>query len=549
VDGGPNDGVQQTFPIKPHGRKILATSAGQGSAEFSLPILATADPKEGNLEIQVSPSLTGSLVGSLDQLIGFPYGCVEQTMSRFLPSVLVAQTVRDLGLPKPKRLNELPSIVRDSLARLSNMQHDDGGWGWWEYDDSNPEMTALALDGLARAKAAGWNVSPAKPEKAVAWAVKSLEADAHAKYQMSIRDRIYLIDAVLRWGETGSKALLDGFTASKLNSVELATLALAYNTAGNADQARSTLDLLKAKAQDGKEVAYWAPETNVWGDEATSWALAAFEAIRPADPIVPKLVRYLMNTRKGLDWQSTRDSAYALIGLTQYLKQNKEQSQPSTAEILVDGKSVKKIYLDPKLPMDPNWTLKIPRSSLGNSSVSVHLVNTGPGKCYYSVQLNTLDIAPELKPETTDPGLSVVRHYYRLEPRQLENGSIRLLPTLKPMSSFTSGDLVRVEIDISSDVPRKYMMIEEPTPSSCRVEERDVPGGSDQWSEWWSRTVTLDDRVAFFATEIPKGTSKITYTMTAEQTGKVSALPTMVQNMYDPERNAYAAEDAIQVEK
>ena len=64
----------------------------------------------------VSPTLAGDLGKALDGLIDFPYGCVEQTMSRFMPAVLVQKTVRELGLPAPKRLDKLPEIVRDSLA-------------------------------------------------------------------------------------------------------------------------------------------------------------------------------------------------------------------------------------------------------------------------------------------------------------------------------------------------------------------------------------------------------------------------------------------------
>ncbi len=34
-------------------------------------------------------------------------------------------------------------------------QHEDGGWGWWETDDSHPFMTAYVVAGLAQAQAAG----------------------------------------------------------------------------------------------------------------------------------------------------------------------------------------------------------------------------------------------------------------------------------------------------------------------------------------------------------------------------------------------------------
>ena len=50
------------------------------------------------LGIRVSPSIAGSLFGALDYLTTYPYGCVEQTMSSFLPNIVVTQAVNEHGL-------------------------------------------------------------------------------------------------------------------------------------------------------------------------------------------------------------------------------------------------------------------------------------------------------------------------------------------------------------------------------------------------------------------------------------------------------------------
>ena len=48
--------------------------------------------------------------------------------------------------------------MQAGLDRLYTYQHDDGGWGWWQTDDSHPFMTAYVLAGLSQAKAAGFDV-------------------------------------------------------------------------------------------------------------------------------------------------------------------------------------------------------------------------------------------------------------------------------------------------------------------------------------------------------------------------------------------------------
>ena len=46
---------------------------------------------------------------------------------------------------------ELQRKIKAGLERLTDFQHEDGGWGWWKTDDSDVFMTAY----VARRIAAG----------------------------------------------------------------------------------------------------------------------------------------------------------------------------------------------------------------------------------------------------------------------------------------------------------------------------------------------------------------------------------------------------------
>ena len=126
--------------------------------ETKFTINVPKDATFASLKLTTSPSLAAGLIDSLNYLTGYPYGCVEQTMSRFLPDVLVKQTLDKLQIKNDKLQVELPKQVEDSLTRLYNFQHGDGGWGWWEDDDSQPYETAYVIYGLAQAKKAGYKV-------------------------------------------------------------------------------------------------------------------------------------------------------------------------------------------------------------------------------------------------------------------------------------------------------------------------------------------------------------------------------------------------------
>ena len=107
----------------------------------------------------LSPSIAGSLFGALEYLTSFPYGCVEQTMSSFLPNIIVQQAVQRPGLKENLDEAALQEKIRAGLDRLYSFQHEDGGWGWWETDESHPFMTAYVVAGLVQAQAAGTQVN------------------------------------------------------------------------------------------------------------------------------------------------------------------------------------------------------------------------------------------------------------------------------------------------------------------------------------------------------------------------------------------------------
>ncbi|MFQ5340156.1 MAG: alpha-2-macroglobulin family protein, partial [Anaerolineae bacterium] len=177
-----SDAVEMTLPIEPFGEKVVDADAGQtenpstgpstssgGTSGRSLALVNVDLPDDARfarLHIDTAPSLAAGLIDALDYLTGFPYGCVEQTMSRFLPDVLVAQTLQNLGLSNPKPVlssvegleAELPAQVEKGLQRLYRFQHFDGGWGWWESDDTGAFQTAYVVYGLVQAKRAGFDV-------------------------------------------------------------------------------------------------------------------------------------------------------------------------------------------------------------------------------------------------------------------------------------------------------------------------------------------------------------------------------------------------------
>ena len=67
-----------------------------------------------------APSMATTMLDALPYLIDYPYGCTEQTMSRFLPAVITAKTLRDLGLKPETAMNKIFGGIEQSSAAATH---------------------------------------------------------------------------------------------------------------------------------------------------------------------------------------------------------------------------------------------------------------------------------------------------------------------------------------------------------------------------------------------------------------------------------------------
>src|SRR5438270_2636260 len=147
------DAMEKSFTTYEHGIEKFVSRSGKmrgDSVAIRLDIPQARRADSTTLTVQVAPSMATTMLDALSYLIDYPYGCTEQTMSRFLPAVITAKTLRDLGLkpeaaagrifggieqasagaahPQGKHgLGELDPLRKRSLARPCDFQHPSGG--------------------------------------------------------------------------------------------------------------------------------------------------------------------------------------------------------------------------------------------------------------------------------------------------------------------------------------------------------------------------------------------------------------------------------------
>lgn len=183
------DAMQMNFPVLVHGMKQLhAGSAvvppGEREQTLSITLPRQRRREESELVVKVSPSIALSMVEALPYLAEYPYGCVEQTLNRFLPALVVTNALKQLGLNPGAALqnhrNLNPQTIKDKtfydkvmkklernpvydeaalkkmaakgISSLREKQLSDGSWGWFGgAGEGDPVMTAQVAHGLKTA--------------------------------------------------------------------------------------------------------------------------------------------------------------------------------------------------------------------------------------------------------------------------------------------------------------------------------------------------------------------------------------------------------------
>ena len=121
VNGTLHDAEQRTFEVKPAGTLEYATRTIllRGERQVALTIPPDARIELCTLEIETQPTILQLLTDRLDSLIDYPYGCTEQTVSRFVPAVLALQLYRARGqAPPPELAQRVQNAIRIGLQRL-----------------------------------------------------------------------------------------------------------------------------------------------------------------------------------------------------------------------------------------------------------------------------------------------------------------------------------------------------------------------------------------------------------------------------------------------
>jgi hypothetical protein len=556
-----SDAVEMTMEIVPHGLKQTlgnTTTLMQNEADqtFSLDLPMRGDEQARTLRIEAAPSIAGALFGALDYLTSYPYGCTEQTMSSFLPNIVVAQALKDVPTAKIRASNDLDKKVQRGLDRLYAYQHGDGGWGWWKDDKSDPFMTAYVVDGLTMAGRAGYQVDTWRRDQGREKLQSLLGAGKNDNGNpIDDETRAYMIYAYTESGEGDNRYLEELYgKRGNLGPYGRALLALALQERKDG-RAREIANLIENAAQRDEFEAHWqTARVNDYGRdvyldaEATALSLKALSQINPGGQLLPKVARWLVkNRRNGYYWLSTKETAFAIYGLTDYLKVSKELSPDYTFEIYLNGTKVAEQHIGSGEATNAEALVITRKAAEVGSSNQIRIVKKGRGALYVSTALEYFT-ADENVPAQSANGLKITREYLRLRVSENEDGKSSW--RVEPLSGeLRSGDMIVVRLRLTG--PRaQYLMIEDPIPAGAE-QVAQVSGiylnyTAGQWTDWYSAREFRDNRTAIFLNYFD-GDATFQYAMRVEVPGEFRIAPARAELMYQPTVQANTSNNNLRI--
>ncbi len=468
----------------------------------SLPAVSGTFVDAARRRLLLSGTPTAELVSALDYLADYPYGCLEQTVSRLYPLLTGDVFLTRLSTNETSKAEERTAILAGGVARVASMVRENGFTMWPDVNVEpwDLEVSAYAARFLIEASEAGIPLS------------------------RSVRSRVMRF--LQRWVYSG-----------ETNVCAAACEALVLARAPNRDRmfslydARASLSLLArarlargfirlgemARARELVSETAFAP-TDV---EEAAEALLALLEIDATDPRVGRLVLDLQarRDRTRFHWGTTRANAAALHALGAYYRVAGLGEGTPEVTVTKDGASVALLQNGERTEV------------AGGAALT--LANTGKATAFVSLDAWSL---PNVESITNaHQAITIERTFWTMKGEKAD------------LKNVTRGDILIGAITLAADCELSItdLVIQDLLPAGLEPDSPDLAStfaalAHAKKQTWVLRDDIRDDRVLVFSRPVtlsPRADGALTYyyAVRAVSSGTFVLPGVRVEAMYAPE--------------
>ena len=560
---GTSDAAEISLPVwTPATTEAFATYGvvDEGAVQQAIEKPANVWPQFGGLSITTTSTALSELSDAFIYLAEYPYGCTEQVASRMLAAAALKDVLTAFKAPGMANEAELKRAMSADLDKLRGLQCDDGGWDYWVRNKpSIAYLTVHIAHSLVRCRQKGFDVDANMLSQALAY-LQNIESHIPAEYgddcRRSIRAyALYVLDLSGAPDKAKARALLSE-TAFKNLGLEvmgwlLPTLAKDPASRGQVDEIYRYLD------NHSTQTASTAQFTSGYGDNGylvlysdrrdDGLLLESMIATRPKHPLIPKLVRGLLDHRSAGHWENTQENCWVLLAIDRYFHQYESVTPNFVAQIWLGQASAGQQTFRGREKDEKR--VSIPIDQLKGEVLTI--AKNGAGRLYYRLGL---DYCPrDLKQAPADYGFAVQRSYEAVrDNRDVSRDD-------KGVWHIKAGAEVRVNLTMQAPSRRYHVALVDPLPAGLEAvnpallgaRPTDAPANRSDgwWSRYWYQHENLrDERVEAFTQLLWEGVYTYSYVARATTPGTFVVPPTKAEEMYHPETFGRSGSDTVIVE-
>jgi hypothetical protein len=467
----------------------------------------------------------------LKDLLGYPYGCLEQTVSKAFPQMYFEDIAR-MAAPEMYRNNNPAFYTNEAIRKVEAMQLYDGSISYWPGGGyANYWTNVFAAHFLVEARKAGYAVNKDKLDKLLDFIHRKAMEKGTYKYayysgnqlvftKKAFKENLYTLYVLALAGKP-DQALMNYYRSRP----ELITRDMQYMLAGAYGLSRDwqSFNVLLPRTFESENAA-----RDNWEDfdseiRSNAIMLDVLMDIDPNNSQVPMIVKYL--SAHADEMYSTQDLCWGFLALGKAAKANGNSNVILTAN--ASGQHVLSYSGNP---------VTVSNSTLAGKSVT--LTATGSGQVYYYWGAEGIKLNNPVKEE--DVNLKVRRTYYDRNGNEITN------------NTFTQGQLIVCKISLMAGTQSiTNVAISDLVPAGFEIMNPRITSLSElSWLQGQSNADYLDirdDRILYFTSAYARNTETFYYMLRAVNTGTFQLPAIGAEAMYDPNYHSYNGAGTVKI--
>ena len=495
VTGGDAIPYDETFELAV--RPAQALRVTHESVALKKGAAQTFAAPEGLMPGTVKQRFTGAsmpmvnLLGALEYVTYYPYGCLEQTVSGAFPFLPLAALAGAMPADKSTLAQEAPGRVRAALARVRSMKRENGYAMWPDAHPVAHYATVYTAHFIVEARRMGYTVPDGDIETALN-ALRNVPKEQEA----------YALCVLALAGRPDAGRMLRMFErVDELTQEERLLLARALARSGEPVNARKVMEKIP-KVEGLREVAFGL--------------MTGLELFDRDSPFIAACVREIerLRDRRG-HWGTTQDNALALLALGAWqLAAPQEEDGAFNATFAWQGGDAQSGETNAF-------------ACVAAGALPVTVSNAGPGTLYVT---RSLEGVPLEAPPAISAGIAVRREWLTLDGKPVT-----------ATNTLTRGDLLVVKLSVNvGQRTVDDLVLEDLLPACLEIECADLrKAGTLPWivipsTDWVLHQEARDDRMLVFGKAI-SGEQEFFYSARVVSAGRFTVPATVASRMYAPE--------------